>query len=312
MKTLQYLFTFILSLSLFACMDDPSGDNSPLEGVTEHGYYYKILRNVKSPLAKPNDIVFFNVDLYEGGILQRRSRDMGRTMKKLMVSKDSFQRESQTRQLDHFFAVSETLYHLSKGDSAFIKTGMYQSSDTLKQKEITFIISIADIKSKEEVMLMEEKLLEKRRKDREKNEASLLGVSTNFGLYLKDIEEGNKVSSTYMTKSGIKVVILQQGQGQKPVPGDKVQFHFYAHHTAKGMIDETYSSNKPEEVVLGAFILNIGLEEGLLMMPRGSKAMLYIPAKIANISSKIKSAIPEGTDLNVFVDLLDEPIDELY
>ncbi|MBK6861809.1 MAG: FKBP-type peptidyl-prolyl cis-trans isomerase [Saprospiraceae bacterium] len=279
------------------------------EGTTDHGYHFFWARNEKTPVVKPGEVLFFNAELYVGGVLERRSQDLGRTMKKLLEPKDSLLVGTKKVPIDQFFPIAEVFYYVSKGDSIIIdKTGMYKPEDSLKTKEITWKLSILDIKPLKVVEEAEKKRLEKLEKDKEIWEGTRRAVETNFGLYLKDIEEGNKLGYTSYTKSNVKVVILKPGNGLKPVLGEKVRFHYYAHHAKLGLVEESYSRGIPEKIIVGAFALNIGIEEGLLEIPKGSKAMVFIPAKIANISSKIPSAIPEGTNLEIFIDLLeDEP-----
>lgn len=279
------------------------------EGTTDHGYHFVWARNEKTPVVKPGEVIFFNAELYVGGVLERRSQDLGRTMKKLLEPKDSLLVGTKKVTIDQFFPIAEVFYYISKGDSIIIdKTGLYKPGDSLKTKEITWKLSILDIKPLKVVEEAEAKRLQKLEKDKEIWEGTRRAVETNFGLYLKDIEDGNKLGYTSYTKSNVKVVVLKQGIGLKPHLGEKVRFHFYAHHAKLGLVEESYTRGIPEQIIVGAFALNIGIEEGLLEIPKGSKAMLFIPAKIANISSKIPSAIPEGTNLEVFVDLLeDEP-----
>ena len=279
------------------------------DGTTDHGYHFFWARNAKTPVVKPGEVIFFNAELYVGGVLERRSQDLGRTMKKLLEPKDSLLEGTKKVPIDQFFPIAEVFYYVSKGDSIIIdKTGIYKPEDSLKTKEITWKLSIIDIKPLKVVEESEKKRLEKLQKDKEIWEGTRRAVETNFGLYLKDIDDGNKLAYTSYTKSNVKVVILKPGNGLKPQLGEKVRFHFYAHHSKLGLIEESYSRGKPEQIIVGAFALNLGIEEGLLEIPKGSKAMVFIPAKIANISSKIPSAIPEGTNLEVFIDLLeDEP-----
>lgn len=308
----SYYYIIIRSLVLLcmcfilACKNDPS---EQMEGTTAHGYHYIFVRNKKTPVVKPGEVLFFNAELYVGGVLERRSLDLGRTMKKLIEPYDSILQGTKKLNIDQFFPVAEVMYLMSKGDSVFIdKTGLYKPEDSAKLKEISWRISVVDIKSLKEVEELEARRLEKLKKDREIWDGTRRAVETNFGLYLKDIEDGNKLGYTSYTKSNVKVVILKPGIGLKPVLGEKVRFHFYAHHAKLGLVEESYSRGNPEQIIVGAFALNVGIEEALLEIPKGSKAMLFIPAKIANISSKIPSAIPEGTNLEVFVDLLeDEP-----
>jgi len=300
-----YFSLYLVSCFLIgACKSDPS---ESMEGITAHGYHYIFARNEKTPVVKPGEVIFFNAELYVGGILERRSLDLGRTMKKLIEPYDSVLHGANRVNIDQFFPVTEVMYLMSKGDSVIIdKTGLYKPTDSTKSKEISWKISVVDVKTLKEVEELEARRLDKIRKDKETWEGNLMAISTNFDLYLKDIEEGNKANATTYTKSGVKVVILKPGPGPLPTLGETVRFLYYAHHAKLGLIEEIYSTGRPEKIVVGAFALNIGLEEGLMQIPKGSKAMLFLPAKVANMSSKIASAIPEGSNLEIFIDLLED------
>lgn len=302
-NSIYWFFIFILVISLSSCKEDPNEQ----AGITDLGYHYYFARNQKTPVVKPGEVIFFNAELYVGGVLERRSIDLGRTMRKLMEPKDSFLLKAQQDPNSQFIPVNELLYKMSKGDSVVIdKTGLYKPQDSTKSKEITWRVSVVDIKTYKEVEEAEAKRLEKLRKDKEEWEGNYQAISTNFNLYIKDIEDGNKKAATTYTKNKVMVVILKPGTGKKPVMGERVRFHYYANNVKKGMLEETYTSGRPEQLIVGAFALNVGLEEALMEIPKGSKAMLRMPAEVANMSSKIPSAIPPGTTLDIFIDLLED------
>ena len=73
--------------------------------------------------------------------------------------------------------------------------------------------------------------------------------------------------------------IIKQGTGRKPLAQDRVSLHYTATLINGKKLWSTYDTKKPWVHHLDKALE--GLKEGVLMMPEGSKWILYIPASLA-------------------------------
>lgn len=98
------------------------------------------------------------------------------------------------------------------------------------------------------------------------------------------------------TPSGLYYVITKMGTGPKPATGDKVNMNY----TGRTTIDTVFDSNvlpsfghvQPFEFGLGQGQVIKGWDEGIAMLPKGSKATLFIPSQLAYGSQSPSPKIP--------------------
>jgi len=100
----------------------------------------------------------------------------------------------------------------------------------------------------------------------------------------KAIEEyaSKKGLKTEKTASGLYVAVTSLGSGVKAVSGDTVYVH-YVGTTLVGNkeFDNSRQRNQPFSFPVGKGMVIPGWDEGLQMLPKGSKAILLIPSKLA-------------------------------
>jgi FKBP-type peptidyl-prolyl cis-trans isomerase FkpA len=98
-----------------------------------------------------------------------------------------------------------------------------------------------------------------------------------------------------ITASGLNYVINKLGSSRKPVPGDlsvinltiryvdgEVFFTNSKQAAQMAGIDEPGKKYDPLEMYIGKKLFIKGMEEGLLLLPVGTKATLIIPSKLSN------------------------------
>ena len=86
--------------------------------------------------------------------------------------------------------------------------------------------------------------------------------------------------STYaVTESGLKYMILRDGNGQSPKATDNVTVHYAGQLPDGTEFDSSYSRGEPTTFPLNRVIP--GWTEGLQLMKPGGKAVFYIPSDLA-------------------------------
>lgn len=81
------------------------------------------------------------------------------------------------------------------------------------------------------------------------------------------------------TASGLQYLVLRQGNGPRPRPGDRVRVNYQGTLIDGKVFDSSYERGQPAEFALNQVIA--GWTEGLALMPVGAKYRLWIPASIA-------------------------------
>ncbi|WP_128331649.1 FKBP-type peptidyl-prolyl cis-trans isomerase [Apibacter sp. HY039] len=97
----------------------------------------------------------------------------------------------------------------------------------------------------------------------------------------KFLELNKNRSGIYSTDSGLQYKILKEGTGPQPTEKDIVSVH-YVLKTKEGIIidnSKKSASDKPVDYPFSQTIL--GWQEGIKLMNKGSKYILYIPPELA-------------------------------
>ena len=91
--------------------------------------------------------------------------------------------------------------------------------------------------------------------------------------------ENAKRDEVSVTKSGLQYEILEKGSGPRPTIDDKVNVHYHGTLIDGKVFDSSVERGEPISFKLRGVIK--GWQEGLQLMPVGSKYKLYIPQDLA-------------------------------
>jgi hypothetical protein len=81
------------------------------------------------------------------------------------------------------------------------------------------------------------------------------------------------------TASGLQYEIITQGNGQKPTLENEVKIHHLGTKLDGTVLDDSFKKGEP--LTLPVNVLIKGWQEGLQLMPTGSRYRFYIPSKLA-------------------------------
>ena len=131
---------------------------------------------------------------------------------------------------------------------------------------------------------------------KEKNEA-----------FLKSNGERPEVKTT---QSGLQYEIIKEGKGPRPTVEDTVRVHYTGTLIDGTKFDSSVDRGEPAK--FGLLQVIPGWTEGLCLLPQGSKAKLYIPARLAYGERGAGNLIPPNATLIFEIELLEvikgEPI----
>ena len=115
---------------------------------------------------------------------------------------------------------------------------------------------------------------------------------------------------TLVTKSGIKYVRIKPGNGKHPEPGDKVSV-YYTGTLPDGTVFDTHrdETNEVFKFTIGKREVIPGWEEGLQLMSKGERGILFIPAKLGYGTKGAKDGnnkylIPPNSPLKFEIELV--------
>ncbi len=106
------------------------------------------------------------------------------------------------------------------------------------------------------------------------------------------------------TSTGLYYVKTQDGTGEKPSKGSTVKAHYTGYLLDGTVFDTSIERGEPIEFVLGVGQVIPGWDEGIAMMSKGEKAVLYIPYYLA-YGDRDLGVIPPFSNLVFEVELID-------
>lgn len=104
------------------------------------------------------------------------------------------------------------------------------------------------------------------------------------------------------TESGLAYKVVKQGTGATPTESDLVKVHYTGKLIDGTVFDRSVDRGEPADFAITQVVPGFG--EGLKMMNKGSKYILYIPSNLA-YGDNATGSIPAGSTLVFEVEVLD-------
>lgn len=207
--------------------------------------------------------------------------------------------------------LAEGIQMLHKGDSAqFIvpaKDFYLQTNGTPvppgvdENANITFNIGVSDVTTEEGYQQMQMEFFQKMQAESAgKQREQMVQDIRTIDKYLVD----NNIKFD-TTASGVRVQVTEQGKGDKPQAGDNIVVHYRGKLLSGEQFDASYDRNEPFTFPVGQGQVIRGWDEGLMELPKGSKATLYIPSPLAYGPQQRSEVIKPNSILVFEVEVLD-------
>ncbi len=121
---------------------------------------------------------------------------------------------------------------------------------------------------------------------------------------LTDYLAKNKITAE-PTPSGLYYVMTQEGNGEKPEVGQMVQVHYTGKLLDGTLFDSSIERGEPISIPIGVGQVIPGWDEGIMMMSKGEKGVLYIPYYLAYGDRQVGDKITPFSNLMFEVELVD-------
>jgi FKBP-type peptidyl-prolyl cis-trans isomerase FklB len=116
------------------------------------------------------------------------------------------------------------------------------------------------------------------------------------------LEENAKKDAIKTTDSGLQYLVISEGEGDSPKPGDMVTVHYRGTFVDGEEFDSSYSRGEPQTFQVDGVIR--GWTEALQMMKVGSKWQIFVPPILAYHQRGLGQMIPPNKLLVFEIELL--------
>jgi len=291
-------FTILASMLMFsACKEN---------NMTPNGYEYLKLKTTNGKKGNPGDHGFVHVYVYHDSVLVNSSRDYGQPVPvtipdpTTLKSKDGGPGKSNP--------IADVVGYMSVGDSVSV---LIPVTDELRAKAgdilanvkmMTYTIVLADVKNEEEYqayVTSEQEAIKAQTAASQARESEVATLVDGIAKQYKNAELKAKIQST---PTGLKYMILENGDGQPAQKGAPVQVQYYGVLTNGTMFDNSFKSGRPYNFTLGKGEVIAGWDEGIALLHEGDKAVLFIPSSLG-YGAAGKGQIPANSELIFYVEL---------
>lgn len=127
--------------------------------------------------------------------------------------------------------------------------------------------------------------------------------TANAAKELAEYLANNKIEAV-PTETGLYYVVTEPGNGEKPEVGKPVTMHYTGKLLNGTVFDSSVERDQPFQFVLGVGQVIPGWDEGVQLMSKGEKGLLYIPYYLA-YGERDMGDIPPFSNLIFEVELID-------
>lgn len=282
---------------------------------TKSGYKFNIVREGDGKLPATGQILVLN-------LMFKDAKDSVWSDSRKADFPTMVQKQDSVPQGD---IVLEVFQMLTKGDSVTFEVASKDLFEkTFKSPPppgvdttgvFTFQIGVVDVISEEDAKKMQAEFMAKLNEKEAQKQVEQLAVDT---VLIDNYLKANSIVAQ-KTASGLRYVIEKQGQGANAVSGQTVRVNYSGFlldgrcfdssvesvARANNVFNEQRMPYEPIELVLGYRQVIQGWEEGITLMNKGSKIILFVPSGLAYGPQQRSELITANAVLKFEMELVD-------
>jgi FKBP-type peptidyl-prolyl cis-trans isomerase FklB len=187
------------------------------------------------------------------------------------------------------------------------QVGLSLKSDEVEVNFETLMQGLQDAIAGQEGLLSNEEMrsliVERREKVKNDQMQKLLAIrAQNADEAANFLEENGQKEGVKTTDSGLQYLVINEGEGGSPEPGDMVTVHYRGTFLDGKEFDSSYSRGEPQTLQPDGVIQ--GWREALQMMKVGSKWKIFVPPMLAYGRGGVDKMIPPNKLLIFEIELL--------
>lgn len=286
------LCAFAASIQAQNPVMDAAPAKAPALQITNH-------TNKAGEKAQYGATVSINVYTFLGdSLFMSTRRDYGGARELTLPTKEQFDTEPQIP------GIFKAVLTMAKGDSctllepiaAELRDGLPEGFKNISA--IRYNVVLADIISPEVL----QKRQEEAQKAMEVTKARSAAVATEVQTALADYKAGKLGTKLQKSASGLEYIILEKGAGVPVKMGDQINTHYYGVLKTTGvMFDNSFDRGEAIPFPVGQLVP--GFNEGMLLLNRGGKAIVFIPSALGYGEQGAGETIPPNSDLVFYMEL---------
>lgn len=283
-----FLLSLVLGVLITSCQQSSNTKSLGDYTQTPSGLYYKFYQQNEGNTPQMMELldVVLSCSINDTAVIIPENR-MVLQMMESMFSGDVFEGLSMMHKGD-------SASFMVRADSTFITLFGSPMPDLFSVDDLMrFDIRLNDFYPESEFQAKQIEYM----KNNYKNET--VAAENELNEYFKD----NNVKPM-TTVSGLNYVITKEGNGEKPLVGTLIKVHYTGKLLDGTVFDSSVNRNEPFQFVLGIGQVIPGWDEGLQLLSKGGKAVLYIPYYLA-YGDRGAGTIPPFATLIFEVELID-------
>ncbi|NRB50387.1 MAG: FKBP-type peptidyl-prolyl cis-trans isomerase [Saprospiraceae bacterium] len=293
-----FMLLALSMLGLTACESGEGGSSGEVQ-VLEDGTQYIYHKKTGNPAAKPGDFVRFHVYTGTDTEVLNSSRETG--------NEPAYQIPPEGTPSNPNSPVPGFLETMGVGDSLTILVNL----DTLPQKPpgfedksmLYYSIAIQKIQSNAEYEIAQQEEREAQEKAAAVVKERLPEVEALVQSTVANYAS-NSIEGLETLDSGLKILRVEEGDGEKPAVRETVKVLYYGTLTDGTRFDDAFSRGSSFDFPLGAGRVIKGWDEGIAELTKGSKAFLFVPSEMGYGGTGSPPVIPPDAELIFYVELL--------
>ncbi len=103
--------------------------------------------------------------------------------------------------------------------------------------------------------------------------------------------------------SGLKVLIVEPGKGEKIKVGENIKTHYYGSLTDGKLFDNSFQRGQTLDFAAGVGQMIPGFDEGVQLLGHGGKAYFFLPPALAYGEQGAGDAVPPNAELIFYVEV---------
>ena len=264
---------------------------------TPSGYDFKKMKEGSGKTPKPGDYVkfSFSVTADNGDVIQAVGRPSSFPVVEI-PGEDSKNPPNPITEILSTSMVGDSFEVIMPVDSFKAQSAAYQQYEYLKYLfEVKTILDKKEFETERQAKIDVEEKAKQVYRDKEPIVATIVAET------LQKYNDGKLELVT--TESGLKYHVHEEGDGALVEKGGIASVNYYGVLISNGsMFDNSFGKGKPFKFAVGTNSVIKGWDEALTLIPKGSKASLFIPSVLA-YGATPRRGIPANSDLMFYIDV---------